>query len=138
MVKVQKNSNRITPFAGISFIDNEFTRSGLGKLIDSEFGNRVSRCGISTAIFFARGLISSFVEAIVRRILHCSKEIIETVAQNSQHFYIRAGRSRILTEQIQQITEWQTLKINIQRISGGFNSVHTIFCGKKLSPCDRP
>ncbi|MDR1864811.1 MAG: transposase [Bacteroidales bacterium] len=44
-----------------------------------------------------------------------SKEIIETVAQNSEHFYIRAGRSRILTEQIQQIAEWQTIEINFKK-----------------------
>ncbi|MDR1865011.1 MAG: hypothetical protein LBR08_05495 [Bacteroidales bacterium] len=52
MVKVQKNSNRITPLAGISFIDNEFTRSGLGKLIDSELGKRVSRCGYQYSDIF--------------------------------------------------------------------------------------
>jgi hypothetical protein len=43
-----------------------------------------------------------------------SGEIIETVARNSQHFYIRAGRSRILTEQIQQTIEWQTVETNFK------------------------
>jgi hypothetical protein len=44
-----------------------------------------------------------------------SKEIIETVAQNSQHFYIRANRSQILTKQIKQITEWHTVEINFKK-----------------------
>ena len=43
-----------------------------------------------------------------------SKEIIETVAANSQHFYIRANRSQILTEQILQVPEWQTVEINFK------------------------
>ncbi|MDR1865299.1 MAG: hypothetical protein LBR08_06980 [Bacteroidales bacterium] len=50
--KIQKISNRITPFAGISFIDNEFIRSGLGKLIDSKPGKRVSRCGYQYSDIF--------------------------------------------------------------------------------------
>ncbi len=44
MVNVQKISNNITPFAGISFINNEFNRIGLGKLIDNQLGIRVSTC----------------------------------------------------------------------------------------------
>ncbi len=45
MIKVQKISNNITPFAGISFINNEFNRIGLGNLIDNQLGIRVSTCG---------------------------------------------------------------------------------------------
>ncbi|GHT53396.1 hypothetical protein AGMMS49982_16260 [Bacteroidia bacterium] len=41
-----------------------------------------------------------------------SKDIIETVAANSQHFYIRANRSDAMTEKINQITDWQTVEIN--------------------------
>ena len=41
-----------------------------------------------------------------------SKEIIETVAKNSQHFYIRANRSEATSEQIRQITDWKTVEIN--------------------------
>lgn len=43
-----------------------------------------------------------------------SKEIIETVAENSLNFYIRANRSQILTEQIQQVAQWQTVEINFK------------------------
>jgi len=35
----------IAAFAGISFINNEFNRIGLGKLIDNQLGIRVSTCG---------------------------------------------------------------------------------------------
>ncbi len=45
MIKVQKISNNITPFAGISFINNEFNRIGLGNLIDNQLAIRVSTCG---------------------------------------------------------------------------------------------
>jgi hypothetical protein len=41
-----------------------------------------------------------------------SKEIIEVAAKNSRHFYIRANRSEVTTEQIRQITDWQTVEIN--------------------------
>jgi hypothetical protein len=67
-VQVQKNSNRITPLAGISFIDNEFTRSGSGKLIDNEVDKIVSRCGYQYSdifrawfnIFFCGGYCTAF------------------------------------------------------------------------------
>ncbi len=45
MENVQKVSQTITPFAGISFINNEFNHMGLGKLIDNLLSIRVSTCG---------------------------------------------------------------------------------------------
>jgi len=45
MVKVEKISQNITPFGGISFVHDMFHRSGLHKLIDKELGMRVSTCG---------------------------------------------------------------------------------------------
>ena len=45
MVKVEKISQNITPFGGISFVHDLFQRSGLRKLIDKELGMRVSTCG---------------------------------------------------------------------------------------------
>ena len=45
MVKVEKISQNITPFGGISFIHDLFKRSGLRKLIDNELGYRASTCG---------------------------------------------------------------------------------------------
>jgi hypothetical protein len=41
-----------------------------------------------------------------------SKNIVEVVAQYSQLFYIRANKCETLTEQIKQITDWQTVEIN--------------------------
>ena len=46
-MKIQKKSSTISPFAGISFIDNEFEKSGLNQLIDNELGLRVSTKGFT-------------------------------------------------------------------------------------------
>jgi len=40
MAKIQKTNKNITPFAGISFVHEEFNKSGLRKLIDNELGIR--------------------------------------------------------------------------------------------------
>lgn len=42
MPKIQKTSQIVTPFAGISFINEEFSRCGLSELIDHELGKRNS------------------------------------------------------------------------------------------------
>jgi len=47
MAKVQKISKNITPFGGVFFVNEEFNRSGLRNLIDSQLGNRVSTKGYS-------------------------------------------------------------------------------------------
>jgi hypothetical protein len=39
-IKVQQKHQSVTPFGGISFINDEFTRSGLSGLIDKELGRR--------------------------------------------------------------------------------------------------
>jgi hypothetical protein len=44
-----------------------------------------------------------------------SKDIIEVVAKYSQQFYIRANRSADMTEQIRQITDWETVEINCKK-----------------------
>jgi len=41
-----------------------------------------------------------------------SEEIIKIVAENSQSFYIRANKCETLTEEVRQITDWQTVEIN--------------------------
>ena len=35
-MKVQKNTSTFSPFAGISFVNNEFDKSGMTQLIDKE------------------------------------------------------------------------------------------------------
>ncbi|MDR1865528.1 MAG: hypothetical protein LBR08_08155 [Bacteroidales bacterium] len=72
MVKVQKNSNVSTSFAGISFIVNEFTRSGLGKLIDNELDNRISRCGYQYSDIFRTWF----------NIFFCGGDCAEDIAQH--------------------------------------------------------
>jgi hypothetical protein len=42
MTKVQKISKNITPFAGVFFVNEEYKRSGLQNLIDTQLGKRAS------------------------------------------------------------------------------------------------
>lgn len=44
-----------------------------------------------------------------------SKEIIETVAEHSKLFYIRANRSADMTAQISQITDWEKTELNFKQ-----------------------
>ena len=44
-IKVQKLSDSVSPFAGISFVNALFNQSGLSKLIDTELGMRVQTTG---------------------------------------------------------------------------------------------
>jgi len=48
-MKVQKISSTISPFAGISYVNIEFDKSGLSQLIDKELGARVSTKGYTYA-----------------------------------------------------------------------------------------
>lgn len=44
-MKIQKINKTISPFAGISFVNNYFEKAGLSQLIDTELGDRVSLFG---------------------------------------------------------------------------------------------
>ena len=44
-MKVQKISKSISPFAGVSLVNNEFEKSGMSQLIDNELGKRVKTVG---------------------------------------------------------------------------------------------
>ena len=46
-MKLQKISTQVSPFAGISFVQNEFVKVGMCQLIDNEFGSRVKTVGFS-------------------------------------------------------------------------------------------
>ena len=48
-MKVQKISSTFSPFAGISFVNNEFDKSGMTQLIDKELGMRTSTKGYTYA-----------------------------------------------------------------------------------------
>jgi hypothetical protein len=52
MTKIAKISKTITPFAGVFFANDEFTHSGLGKLIDNQLGIRSSSCGYTYSNIF--------------------------------------------------------------------------------------
>jgi len=47
MTKIQKIYKNITPFAGVFYVNDEYKRCGLCKLIDSQLGTRVSTKGYS-------------------------------------------------------------------------------------------
>jgi len=46
-MKVQKISNNVSPFSGISFVNNCFDKIGMSQLIDNELGSRVKEGGYS-------------------------------------------------------------------------------------------
>ena len=46
-MKIQKTPTNVSPFAGISFVNNEFDKVGICQLIDSELGDRVKTVGFS-------------------------------------------------------------------------------------------
>jgi len=46
-MKVQKISTNVSPFAGISFVNNSLNETGLSQLIDNELGARVKTVGFS-------------------------------------------------------------------------------------------
>jgi hypothetical protein len=52
MAKIEKISKNISPFAGIYFVNDEFSHSGLDKLIDNQLGERSSTCGYSYSNLF--------------------------------------------------------------------------------------
>ena len=46
-MKLQKISTHVSPYAGISFVQNEFVKAGMSQLIDNELGSRVKTVGFS-------------------------------------------------------------------------------------------
>jgi hypothetical protein len=46
-MKLQKISSNVSPFAGISFVNNSFNETGISQLIDNELGTRVKTVGFS-------------------------------------------------------------------------------------------
>ena len=46
-MKVQKLSSNVSPFAGISFVNNSFNEKGISQLIDNELCARVKIVGFS-------------------------------------------------------------------------------------------
>jgi hypothetical protein len=75
--KVQKVFQTITPFAGINFINDEFFRCGLSKLIDNQLGYRQSTKGYTYSdimlawldIFFCGGDVAEDIQEHLRQTL---------------------------------------------------------------------
>jgi hypothetical protein len=63
MPKIVKLSKNITPFAGISYVNAGFTRSGLAQLIDNELGARRKEAKYSYSDIFRTGAIFFIVGA---------------------------------------------------------------------------
>ena len=57
--KIQKLSQNITPFGGISYVNDEFSRCGLSQLIDKKLGIRTQKVGYSYSDIF-RGWFDLF------------------------------------------------------------------------------
>jgi len=104
-MKLQKVSQTITPFAKISFIYEEFNKSGLSDLIDNHLGagNMTGyQCGelfrTRFEVFFCGGEVA--------------EDIMDTVPGHSRLCYIRANKSESMFEQICQISDWKKVEIN--------------------------
>ena len=75
--KDSKKNSIMTPFAGIFFVNEEYHRIGLGKLIDKQLGMRVSSCGYSYSeiihswfnIFFCGGDCAEDIQVHLRNTL---------------------------------------------------------------------
>ena len=75
--KVVKLSKNITPFGGISYVNAEFTKSGLRQLIDNELGVRGSGTGYSfsdifrawNGVFFCGGECAEDIQVHLRETL---------------------------------------------------------------------
>jgi len=74
-LKLQNISTHVSPFAGISFVHNEFVKSGMSHLIDNELGNRVKTVGFSysdiiknlVCVFFSGGSCAEDIQTHLRK-----------------------------------------------------------------------
>ncbi len=51
-IKVQKFSDTVNPFSGISFVNDNFNKIGMSQLIDNELGSRVALFGFKYSDIF--------------------------------------------------------------------------------------
>lgn len=74
-MKVQKIVSDVSPFSGISFVNNEFNNVGMSQLIDKELGTRVKLVGFSysdiirnfTNVFFSGGSCAEDIQTHLRK-----------------------------------------------------------------------
>ena len=95
-------------FPGIATINN------MPVYIENRNGNSNVKYKQAETLQRGYGLLQENGISIKRSRMDCgsfAKDIVDVVAQNSGLFYIRAQRCESLTEQIRQITDWQTVRI---------------------------
>ena len=68
MVKIEKISQNISPFGGVSFVHDMFNSYDMRKLIDKESGTRVSICGYTYGTLWETGSTCLCVAAVVLKI----------------------------------------------------------------------
>jgi len=96
-------------FPGVATIGNKIV------YIENRDGNANVKFKQATTLKNAYGLLKSQGIKINRSRMDAgsySKEIIDTVEQNSEQFYIRANKSAAVFEQILQVNNWEEVEIN--------------------------
>ena len=81
-MKVQKISSNVSPFAGISFVNQSFNKSGLSQLIDNELGQRVKSFGFSyseiirnlTNVFCSGGSCAEDIQTHLGKIIYNNED----------------------------------------------------------------
>jgi len=111
-IKVQQKSQLITPFGGISFVNEEFTRSGLSNLIDKELGER-NICGYQYSDIF-RSWFSIFL---------CGGDVAEDI-----HTHLRATLENIPSH---RVPSPDTLRRGIKELSTPNTTVTVPSSGKE-------
>ena len=120
--KVQKISKNLTPFAGIFYVNDEFKRSGLCKLIDNQLGSRASTKGYSYGNMFANFFnlflsggecaedLHEYFRPTLEQFQYHKQQQTDTACQNTYEFDVRTGfdfRTRQRYKmQIELLTFW--------------------------------
>jgi len=83
MAKIEKISKNLTSFAGIFYINDEFSNIRLDKLIDIQLGNRLSTCGYSYSNIF-RNLFNLYLSGgdCAEDIQHHFRSTLEQIPNN--------------------------------------------------------
>jgi hypothetical protein len=119
MAKIQKSSQTLTPFGGINFTNEEFSRCGLSQLIDNQLGYRQSTKGFKHSdiirswfdIFFCGGDVAEDIQEHLRQTL-------EAIPQNkvpSADTLLRALSELSIENQTVKSSAGNSYSININK-----------------------
>ena len=115
-------------FPGVATIDDKIV------YVENRDGNANVKFKQEETLSRAYGLLAEENILINRSIMDAgsySKNIIDVVAQNSKLFYIRANKSGNLFEQIEQISDWQSVEINYKNYEVASISFTQFFTDRK-------